>query len=513
MKKHLLNLAFLAMPIMGFSQYCTNTINFNCTDGDVIKNVTFAGINNDSACGNSTTGYSDYTTSVGAASVIAGGNYNISVLVGPSGDGWLYESVGVWIDYNHNNIFDTDEFTYVGTGLNEVLTKEITISAGAQTGDTRMRVVVSAAIESAFGDQFKCGPVAANNPYGEMEDYTVNISAATDCSGTPNAGSATSSESSICANKSFTLSSDGTPMGGFTYQWQSSANGTDWNNMGSVQTSPSYTVASQSSTTHYRVIVTCTNSSENSESNPVTVTQNAPTQCYCTASATNTGFEKISNVKLTTADNSTTIIDNPSTSTAGYEDFTAVTGDVTAGKTYNFTATFSGTSYDDDQVIVWIDLNGDGDFDGEGEQVMITAKKKSPWTGEITIPAGTTPKTTRMRVRLHDSVLTPNTTPCGTSSFGQVEDYTLNIGALAVSDVSKLSVKSYPNPVKDIFNIEAQGKIKTVKVFDAAGKQIFTKDLNEAKSQIDFSRFTSGVYIVTTTLQDGTSTSTKVIKK
>ena len=103
--------------------------------------------------------------------------------------------------------------------------------------------------------------------------------------------------------------------------------------------------------------------------------------------------------------------------------------------------------------------------------------------------------------------------PCAGASYGQAEDYTLNVGVLAVVETAKNNIKAYPNPVKDIFNIEAQGKIKSVKVYDATGKQLFTKDLNEAKSQIDFSRFNSGVYVVTTLLENGTSTSTKVVKK
>ncbi|GGG64846.1 GEVED domain-containing protein [Epilithonimonas arachidiradicis] len=231
----------------------------------------------------------------------------------------------------------------------------------------------------------------------------------------------------------------------------------------------------------------------------------APT--YCTAGATSTSWEKISNV--TFAD-----INNNSTATAGYEDFTAVTGNVEAGSTYTFTASFTGTSYDADQVTVWIDLNNDKDFNDAGEQVLVTAIKKSPWTGSITIPASATIGTTRMRVRLNDtSSSSSNTTPCGTSTFGQVEDYTLNIGQLAVNDVSKNGIKAYPNPVKDIFTIEAQGKIKSVKVFDVTGKQLLTKDLNEATSKIDFTKFNSGVYVVTTTMEDGSTTSTKVIKK
>ena len=230
----------------------------------------------------------------------------------------------------------------------------------------------------------------------------------------------------------------------------------------------------------------------------------APT--YCTAGATSTSFEKISNVTFAN-------INNNSTATAGYEDFTSVVGEVTAGSTYTFTATFSGTSYASDQVLVWIDLNNDKDFNDAGEQVLVTPTKKSPWTGSITIPATATIGSTRMRVRLHDASLTPNLTPCGTSGYGQVEDYTLNIGQLAVNDVSKNGIKAYPNPVKDIFNIEAQGKIKSVKVFDVTGKQLLTKDLNEATSKIDFTKFNSGVYVVTTTMEDGSTTSTKVIKK
>ena len=232
----------------------------------------------------------------------------------------------------------------------------------------------------------------------------------------------------------------------------------------------------------------------------------APT--YCTAGATSTSFEKISNVTFAN-------INQNSTATAGYEDFTSTIGNVTAGQTYTFTASFTGTSYDKDHVLVWIDFNNDKDFNDAGEQVLVTATKKSPWTGSITIPAGATATTTRMRVRLNDSgSSTSNITPCGTSTFGQVEDYTLNIASLAVSDVNKAdNIKAYPNPVKDVLKLEAAGTIKSVKVFDTAGKQIMTKELNEAKSQIDLSKLGTGVYVVTTTLADGTTTSTKVIKE
>lgn len=152
--------------------YCNNGINMICSDGDVIENVTFAGINKDSGCSGST-GYSDFTSLV--AQVVAGETYPISVKVGPSGEGWEFESVGVWIDFNQNGTFEESEYTYVGTGLAQVLIKNIVIPSDAKQGPTRMRVVVAASKADGFGHHFACGPNNANEAYGEMEDYTVNI--------------------------------------------------------------------------------------------------------------------------------------------------------------------------------------------------------------------------------------------------------------------------------------------------------------------------------------------------
>ena len=74
-----------------------------CDDGDLIYNVTFAGINNDSDC--SPNGYGDYTETVEPANVVAGETYEISLTIV---DGW-YEKVSMWIDFDNNGVFDPDE--------------------------------------------------------------------------------------------------------------------------------------------------------------------------------------------------------------------------------------------------------------------------------------------------------------------------------------------------------------------------------------------------------------------
>ena len=223
---------------------------------------------------------------------------------------------------------------------------------------------------------------------------------------------------------------------------------------------------------------------------------------YCSAGSTYLFSEKIANV--TFAD-----INNNSTSNAGYEDFSTVIGNVTAGQIYNFTATSATGSADFDQVIVWIDLNHDGDFDDIGEKVLTTTYNTSPWKGVITIPASVAAGRTKMRVRLYGAVSNPNTTPCGNSFYGQVEDYSVNIGQLSVSDASKVSLKYYPNPVKDILNISSEVKIKSISVYNAAGQMIAS---NVNSDSIDMSHLSTGIYLIKTDVA-GQIQTFKVIKK
>lgn len=212
--------------------------------------------------------------------------------------------------------------------------------------------------------------------------------------------------------------------------------------------------------------------------------------------------EKIANV--TFAD-----INNNSTSTAGYEDFSNVIGNVTAGQIYNFTATSTTGSADYDQVIVWIDLNQDGDFDDAGEKVLSTTYNTSPWKGVITIPSSIATGRTKMRVRLYGAISNPNTTPCGNSYYGQVEDYSLNVGTLGVKDTEKISVKYYPNPVKDILTVSSDKKVSQISVYSVTGQLL--QEINQSDT-ISLSKLPSGVYFVKTTVNGQTDT-TKIIKE
>lgn len=142
---------------------CTPVL--DCTDGDVITNVTFGSINNETTC--SPNGYGDFTGM--STTVQAGAAHPISVTVG---DGWASESVSVWIDYDNSSSFDQNEFTYIGTGTDEALSGSIMIPAGTPAGTYRMRVRVAAVGASTATWDMACDD---SQGYGETEDYTVIV--------------------------------------------------------------------------------------------------------------------------------------------------------------------------------------------------------------------------------------------------------------------------------------------------------------------------------------------------
>src|SRR5690554_3972624 len=143
--------------------YCEPEL--DCSDGDMITNVTFQEIDNTTGC--SPNGYGDYTHLV--ATVESGETYPISVTVG---DGWHNESVSVWIDFDNSGTFDEDEFFFIGTGSDEALTGDIDIPTELAEGQYRMRVRVAAVGAGTATWDMACDE---SQGYGETEDYTVEV--------------------------------------------------------------------------------------------------------------------------------------------------------------------------------------------------------------------------------------------------------------------------------------------------------------------------------------------------
>lgn len=271
------------------------------------------------------------------------------------------------------------------------------------------------------------GDVAPNAPTFTPRGFigSITFAGATACTGTPAPGNTVSSVNPVCPGVSFSLSTQNpTPGSGVIYQWQSSPDGSSWTNIGGANNSTYSTT--QTVSTWYRANVTCTGIT--TASTGLQVTMNGPSSCYCAAGSPDMTFEKISNVQFGT-------INNASTSTAGYENFTSLSTDMERQNPSPITVTLSG-GFNTDQVIVFIDYNHNGSFADPGETAYTSTLGVGPHTGTITIPASALLGPTRMRVRMHDSSLGPNATSCGNSNYGQVEDYTVNIIPCTMGSIS-----------------------------------------------------------------------------
>jgi hypothetical protein len=140
-----------------------------------------------------------------------------------------------------------------------------------------------------------------------------------------------------------------------------------------------------------------------------------PTITYCTSSGNDYSYEWISNVQVGLLNNSS--------GASGYSDFTSITTNLTAGNSVNVTLTpdFSSSTYTEYWKI-WIDYNQDGDFSDSGEEVF-SGSGSSVVTGSFTVPSSAS-GTTRMRITMNYN---SSVSPCGTFTYGEVEDYTVNI--------------------------------------------------------------------------------------
>jgi C1A family cysteine protease len=141
---------------------------------------------------------------------------------------------------------------------------------------------------------------------------------------------------------------------------------------------------------------------------------------YCAAGSTTTTIGYISRVRLNTLDQISTL------GTNGYSDFTPQVATMQIGVNAGITIN-RNIYYLKDTLSIWVDWNRDGDFSGAGEKVYTSTAPASSYSASFAPPVGAKIGTTRMRIRLDNNTRLPNSTPCGNSYYGEVEDYTINV--------------------------------------------------------------------------------------
>ncbi|OJJ17628.1 hypothetical protein BKI52_27590 [marine bacterium AO1-C] len=128
---------------------------------EYINSVAIGSINNTSQSDN---GYGDYTSL--STNLTAGGSASITITPGfPRGSSYN-ESYKVWIDFNRDGDFADAGEEVFSQSSSSAVSGSISIPAGAVSGTTRMRVSM----------RYNSAPASCGNfTYGEVEDYSVNI--------------------------------------------------------------------------------------------------------------------------------------------------------------------------------------------------------------------------------------------------------------------------------------------------------------------------------------------------
>jgi len=173
--------------------------------------------------------------------------------------------------------------------------------------------------------------------------------------------------------------------------------------------------------------------------------------------------------------NNTTACDN-------YGDYTSISTAVEPGGSYPITVTI-GNGYSSDQGGIWVDWNQDMAFDPSEEVPLYDYTGPGPYMGTIVVPTDAAPGSARMRIRL---VWNAIPAPCGVTSYGEVEDYTLMVGEPIPTYML------YPDPIFALMKFAVNPLIASVYMSDEA---------MESGSVVDMTNIAMNVGAVALTLE------------
>ena len=365
-------------------------------------------------------------------------------IVGANQNGWLPVATGTAVSNTTNGIVPaltnlnlivpagaTYQLAFSGTTIQYMT---LTSGAGLNTFSAGGVNIITGDGISWAGGAYPATPV--NYPRGLVGGIT--FISGTACTGTPNAGITATATNPVCPSVPFGLTmANATFTSGLTYQWQSASSATGpWTNIAGANT-PGYS-ATQTIDTWYQCIVTCTTTSSASTSTPLLVTTSSFVNCYCNSTATSAFDEEILNVTLSTLNNSSTCgsaAPGPGSVASLYSNFTTSVAApiLSPGVVYPFSVQIGTCNGNyNNWTKAWIDFNQNGLFTDPGEMVHTSTtfvNGAHTETGLVTVPTNAVQGITRMRVVNVETSAATGVNPCGTYTWGETEDYFVNISA------------------------------------------------------------------------------------
>jgi hypothetical protein len=217
----------------------------NSVADEYINRVQLGTINNLSGANG---GYRDYTN----LSTNLGRSTAYTITITPAWTGTVYsEGYAVWIDYNKDGDFDdAGELVWsLAATKTTPVSGSFTVPAAAPLGATRMRVSM----------RYNAIPTSCGTfNYGEVEDYTVNITGTVDTQAPTAPTNLTASGiTQTSANLSWTASTDNVGVTGYEIRVNGTLNGT-------TTTATTYALSGLSAGTTYSVSVTAKDAAGNS---------------------------------------------------------------------------------------------------------------------------------------------------------------------------------------------------------------------------------------------------------
>ena len=253
-------------------------------------------------------------------------------------------------------------------------------------------------------------------------------------------------------------------------------------------------------------IVSCVMTSNATCASPTTATSNSITMTvtgaitFCTAGSTNTTHQYIRKVTMGSI--------AKTTGATTYSNYTSLSTNVTVGVATSITLRI-GSSYSTNIFVVFCDWNNNGVFTDAGETVYTSPVGGGPFTTSITPPASAVSGSVRMRIRLTDSNTGVNITSCGTSTYGEVEDYTLVIGAhgasaftpeengtISSSIPKTILLSAFPNPNTGSFTVKGE-KAGEYYVMDEASHLVMSFKLTAENNFTQaINNLSNGIFVI-----------------
>ena len=328
----------------------------------------------------------------------------------------------------------TTPFIYTG-GTLQICTDHIKAGTASGANNYFYDAAAGKAIGWAAGTAGSSATTLGSGTYSNNRpNIRISYVPGANCNGSPEAGTTSASSQSVCPSSSFSLSLSGATLAsGLTYQWLSSSDGVNYSDITGATNSAFSTT--QTANTYYQCVVTCTGSAQQDISTPILVSTNSFLNCYCSSNATSTADEEILNVSLGTLNNtsSCSTTGGPGSILSQYSDYTTtVTPPIlVASANYPLGIQIGTCGGNFGNVTkAYIDFNQNGQFTDPGEEVYTpTAFANGPNTisTNILIPANALTGQTRMRIVNVETTTISNVNPCGTYTWGETEDYLVNI--------------------------------------------------------------------------------------